>query len=183
MQPLRQKVIQPENQSIKLIPLTKNQVAIVDAHWFEALNRFNWCASWDKRAQTFYASRYAVVDGKRTSVLMHRVIAGDNFPHVDHRNRNGLDNREENLRKCSCSQNGANCGKRKSNTTGFKGVYALKGTTKFAASIKFRGKTKSLGRFKTKELAARAYDRAAILFFGEFASPNFPHSDYSSFNV
>ena len=75
---------------------------------------------------TYYARRNLPrKDGIRpTPLVMHRELA--NCPSgmmVDHKNGNGLDNRKENLRVCTMSQNMMNRGKTRLNSTGFKGVY------------------------------------------------------------
>lgn len=44
----------------------------------------------------------------------------------------------------------------------------------WAGQITVSGKRIFLGHFKDEEAAARAYDKKAREFFGEFASPNFP---------
>lgn len=67
-----------------------------------------------------------------------------------------------------------NIGIRKNNTSGFKGVIFKKKINKWKAQITFQGKYKSLGCFFCIVKAARAYDKAAIELFGEFARLNFP---------
>jgi hypothetical protein len=176
----RPEVIQPSDQSIKLIPLTQGQVATVSSKWFEDFSKYNWNASWDKRAKTFYASRRIWTGEKSTTLLMHRVIAGDDYPHVDHWDGNGLNNTDENLRKCTASQNGGNRRLNSDNTSGYKGVYFSAQKQKYCSSITVNGKTFYLGVFVDPRDAARAYDRAAIKHFGEFARTNFSQSNYLS---
>lgn len=99
---------------------------------------------------------------------------------VDHKNRIRDDNRWENLRLATESLNQANVEKRTFNKSGYKGVSYQPDmlTRHWHATIKFNGKTYSLGRFESKEDAALAYDVAAIKYFGEFAHLNFPDQVY-----
>lgn len=115
----------------------------------------------------------ARVAGKR--VLLHRLaflyMTGA-MPEneVDHINRDPSDNRWENLRCASHSQNGKNTGFRKNNTSGFKGVSFHKGKKRWMASIMVDGKRINLGAFASPEDASAAYQSAAAKHFGEFAS-------------
>lgn len=107
------------------------------------------------------------------NVLMHRLLMVDGArfaSHIDHANRNRLDNRRANLRLCTRSENAANRSF-VGNKTGYKGVTKLK-SGRFQAVIAFEGVSRSLGAFDSAELAAEAYDRAAAIYHGEFASPN-----------
>ena len=67
-------------------------------------------------------------DGQRKCVRIHRLIAQafipnpENKPYVDHINRIRNDNRLENLRWVTCSENCINTGIRKDNTTGLKNI-------------------------------------------------------------
>jgi HNH endonuclease len=92
---------------------------------------------------------------------------------LDHENRNSLDDRIENLRPATVSQNGANMKKPRHNTSGFKGVvyegWRKKTTRKWRAQIKVRQKTMNLGRFSTPEEAQATYMEAAKKHFGEFS--------------
>ena len=89
---------------------------------------------------------------------------------IDHANRDPQDCRPENLRLVSHSQNNANRGMQRNNSTGFKGVQ--RDRKKFQASIKLNRKVHRLGCFSNAVEAARAYDRAALELFGEHALTN-----------
>ena len=92
---------------------------------------------------------------------------------VDHVNGNKFDNRKSNLRVATYSENCQNTGPKKNNTTGFKGV--SRHGNKWRASIMVNRKNVHLGSHETPELAAEAYDLAAIKFFGEGAWTNGSH--------
>lgn len=87
----------------------------------------------------------------------HRVIVAmhtGEFPDmVDHINGNGLDNRIENLRACTKSQNMMNMATPKHNTSGFKGVGWSKQMNKWRAHISLDGKLMHLGYFDDIEAA------------------------------
>jgi hypothetical protein len=95
----------------------------------------------------------------------------------DHKNRDPLDNRKENLRLANNSQNCANKVKWYNNgSSKYKGVSFRKDMNCWRAKIYKNCKPISLGHFSTEELAAKAYDKAAREYFGEFTVLNFPDS-------
>jgi len=158
---------------MKTIVLTRGKVALVDDWNFEYLNQWLWQAR--REENTWYAYRSErLPNGKKISVGMHRVILGNPAAHVDHRNGDGLDNQEHNLRQATKAQNGMNRGPQSNNTSGFKGASRNKKGQNWGARIKRFGKYELLGYYDTKEEAARAYDAAAREAFGEFAWLNFP---------
>lgn len=91
--------------------------------------------------------------------------------YIDHIDGNSLNNKIENLREATQSQNLANSNFRKNNTSGFKGVVYRKDTKKWASQIMIDGKHKSLGCFTNKFDAYRAYVNGAKKYFGDFAHP------------
>jgi hypothetical protein len=78
---------------------------------------------------------------------------------IDHINRNKLDNRRENLRLVSKSDNAFNSKTRSDNTSGHCGVSWEEKRKKWVARICINGKVKQIGRFETIEDAIFARKR------------------------
>ena len=106
---------------------------------------------------------------------MHRLIIGAKDGEVvDHRNRNGLDNRKQNLRICTHAENTRNSRPHFSSSN-YKGVHKNNRRGKdWTSSIRFNGKLYHLGYFDREVDAARAYDAKAKQYFKTFAYLNFP---------
>jgi len=153
------------------IPLTQNQIALIDDEDFELVSAYKWCAAWSPCAKSFYAkTTIRKPDGKQTALKMHRLIMnaqpGEEVDHIHHLT---LDNRKSELRLCTGSQNQQNRGAQSNNTSGYKGVCWNKQKQKWMAQICLNGKRKNLGLFATPELAHEAYCKAAYELHGDFA--------------
>jgi hypothetical protein len=116
--------------------------------------------------------RRVSIDNKRH--LEHRLVwlyvhgaAPTRF--IDHINNVKDDNRIENLRDVTKSQNGANTGKRSNNTSGHKGVYWDKPTRKWKAQIGISNKVLALGYFSNIDDAIAARQAAELKYQGDFA--------------
>lgn len=106
------------------------------------------------------------------TTYLHRLLCPSNH-HVDHINGNPLDNRRANLRPCTAQENHRNKRRHKDGSSNFKGV-SLGKNGKWSGQIWDGKKLHHLGMFTNEHDAARAYDRAARVMFGEFAKLNFP---------
>lgn len=161
---------------MKTIPLTQGQVALVDDEDYEEVSKFKWHANGcNARTKTFYAYRSICVNGKRTTIKMHRQILklpSGAVPQVDHIDGNGLNNQRNNLRTCTETQNRGNVRLTIANTSGFKGVRWFKPSKKWVSRIIVNKKYTHLGYFNHAIDAALAYDDAASKHFGEFALLN-----------
>jgi hypothetical protein len=89
---------------------------------------------------------------------------------IDHINGDPGDNRIENLRLATSSQNLANSRRRRDNAAGVKGVCWNKRDARWRAQIRINGKKTYLGSFTEIKDAAAAYRSAAEKHYGEFAS-------------
>lgn len=148
------------------IQLPSGHIVIVSDADFDRVSQFKWSIG-----STGYAQR-SVLGKKQT---MHRfILAAPDGVDVDHVNMNRLDNRRDNIRLCTRSQNCKNKGKRSDSTNQFKGVNRVgKSTGGYRARVSIDKKDTSLGTFSTEEAAARAYDKAAHESDPEFAQLNF----------
>lgn len=147
-------------------------VAIVDNDDYQLLSKHKWTAHVMNGVS--YAVRRTKVNGKFTNISMHRVIMNaDESVIIDHKNRDGLDNRRANLRIATKSQNAINSKNRIGTSSKYRGVTYDKINDKWKAYIRVKGKQKTIGRFDSEKEAALARDFSARNHHGEFAKFNF----------
>jgi hypothetical protein len=164
--------VQPADSDIRYIPLTKRQVAIVDAADYEWLSRHRWFTK--GRPGKYYAGRSE--HGK--IILMHReIMKPPPGMVVDHINGNSLDDRRRNMRNCTPQQNHHNR-RFTGNASGFMGVYPY--GKRWKALITYKGERIVIGIFDDKIEAAHARDRKAIELCGQFAYLNFPDDHHTT---
>ena len=143
------------------------------------------------------SSDYAMSSSRRDSI--HRLVMGNpRGMFVDHINGDTLDNRKENLRVCTRSQNSQNQRLKSHSKSGYKGVheraypqrrkYVSKKTGKvrhyeYMQKKRFQAYIGSgipntpsikLGYYATAEEAAEVRDKKALEIHGDFARLNFP---------
>jgi hypothetical protein len=143
---------------------------LIDDEDYDKIKDYTWRVS--KDGNTFYALTHIRINGKFTSVPIHRLIMNAHKgQEVDHINNNGLDNRRSNLRICSHSQNMMNTQLNKNNKSGFKGVSIDKKNKylSWRAQISINNKKICLGNFVIPEEAHEAYCEASKKYHGEFA--------------
>lgn len=151
----------------KIIYTSNNQPVVVDSSDYEWLSKYSWFISLCPNSYV-----RTCVHGK--SIKMHRMIAGVTDPKikVDHKDRDVLNNRRENLRVGTQGQNTFNQGLRSNSSTGYKGVSFIKRLGKFCAYIDANKKRINIGCFLTAEEASKARDEYAKRLHGEFACLN-----------
>lgn len=162
----RPAIIEGDIAKIPLGVNAKDGYAIVDKEYAYLADRHKFCLT---------DNGYAKTDIEGVGVRIHHLIMGKPpKPLVtDHINRDRLDNRKSNLRFVTFQRNIQNA-KGQPNKSGFKGVAYVNATGKWRAYIKPFGKQLSIGTFTTKEEAAKAYDKEARKYWGDYAYLNFP---------
>ena len=144
------------------------------------MKQWKWYAH--KSGNTYYAVRndYAI---RHVSIKMHRLILdAPKGKDVDHKDQNGLNNQKYNMRICTRSVNAQNQrarGRSKYLGVGyhkcietrpqFKKNYESVG---WVARIGVNYKRIFLGKYKREIDAAKAYNKAAVKYFGENAILN-----------
>ena len=113
---------------------------------------------------------FTITLGIKSSEKMHRVIMYANKDQeIDHINGNRLDNRKENLRFCTRSQNNINrTVLSKNNKSGYTGISWDNKRNKWRATISIGYKHIHIGYFSSLEKATGARNMKAFQLFGEF---------------
>lgn len=151
---------------------SKGEEILVDTEDLPVLIPYNWVV---------FNTGYAMAKGKQTNyerdtIAMHRLLMSPPKPMVvDHINQQRSDNRKNNLRVVTRSENHLNCGLYKSNTSGFRGVSWLKKRNCWRATIKKEGKQHCVGYFQKASDAAIAWNKVAKELYGEVAFQNTTH--------
>lgn len=163
-------VVWVEGQECVKVPLTRGRFALIDRSDYERIGRYPWHAYPDKA--TWYARRgfWESHGDHHQLVRMHQEVLEVFDRPIDHKNRNGLDNRRRNIRVVTRGQNRQNS--RAYSSTGFKGVYRTP-YGHFVSQLRVGGQLHHFGTFQTAIEAARRYDEGALLLFGADAGRNF----------
>jgi hypothetical protein len=138
---------------------------LVDDADFDVVNKIKW-SLFTVKGQFKYAYN-------REKKLLHRYLLNpERSMVVDHIDGNGLNCQRSNMRVCTIAENIRNSRLSKRSTTGYKGVYHNQQVRRYLALIIINKKRIHIGYYRTAELAAEAYNNAAIIHHGEFAKLN-----------
>lgn len=119
-----------------------------------------------------YRRIYSTLNGHGSEILVHRLVFYKEYgylpPSIDHINGDKLDNRVENLRPATPTQQLWNKPKKEGCSSRYKGVHWHKGTKKWHANIRINGKKVHLGSFDNEDEAGEAFNLKARQIHGEF---------------
>lgn len=156
------------------VALTQGLWTLVDYEDRDLVDTISWYAL--KSRRTFYAVRKPSPKirlhceiGKRLfgSLMLTKIFE------IDHINKDGLDNRRQNLRIATGAQNRANTQSRTKASSTYLGVHWNRHRRKWHAQIMQKSRKLHIGLFDDEKEAARAYDAKAREIHGAFANPNF----------
>lgn len=152
----------------------KGKFSLVDDEDYDYLNQWKWYS--DNKG---YIRRREYIKGsgrknkKQRSFSIHGVLMKPpKGMIVDHENHKVYDNQKKNLRIVTNSQNQANRIPTKNTKSKYKGVVWFKTQKLWCARIRVNYKQITLAYFKKEKDAAKAYNEAAIKYFGKYAMVN-----------
>lgn len=152
------------------IELTQGQFGYCDFEDWNELKQFKW---YSNKAPNCYYIRAELRNSKHQHIEMHQMIMGKSDLHdINHKDHNGLNCRRNNLEFATYQQNAAYALKRRDNKSGFKGVGWRSDLKLWRARITVFRKIIHLGHFENIIDAAKAYNEAAVKYFGKFAVLN-----------
>ena len=155
---------------VAYVPLTRGYEAVIDATDVPLVQDCNWVVTSPTRSTVYAWAFFVDAEGVKSSLRMHRLfLSPEDSEVIDHIDGNGLNNRRNNIRICSVTENNWNTKVSRANRSGYAGVHWDRRKGKWRASIGFKGKDIHLGRFKDPMKAHEAYLRALAEYRGSFS--------------
>jgi hypothetical protein len=146
----RKKCIPTELDGYLLMKTSCGYEYYIDKCDYETIESY----TWHKHKDGYLRTRYDVIDGKNKYILLHNLILGRfdaSFDDVDHINRLPYDNRRENLRVVSHSENMKNISKKSNSKHEIMGISYSKNEKKWKAYITYNEEKMNLGTYAKKE--------------------------------
>lgn len=148
-----------------------NKEFYFDLEDYEKIKNYTWREGRKKKNSGYVIAQKELPktsDGKRQieTYIFHKLIVP--YELVDHINQNKMDNRKENLRPCTQSQNMMNVSLKNNNTSGITGV-TKNGNGWIATINPQKGERMYLGWFSNKEEAIKTRLKAEKQYYGKFA--------------
>lgn len=135
-----------------------------------------------KNKENNYLTTPKIIDGVKSAVSFHAEVMkteidvyikeNSTIPQIDHINGDSTDNRRENLRVCTPSENSMNTKLMLNNTSSVTGVHWNKNRGRWVANISVNNKRISLGVYQYFRNAVKARIKAEHEYFGEYAFRN-----------
>lgn len=130
-------------------------VCLVDTDRLEEVKKKRWFTKFCKSSGNYYVQAFEKENGVRKILFLHRILT--NAPKgkvVDHINHNTLDNRKQNLRVCTPSENGQNRkGPSSRSTSGVRNVSWNPKRNKWVVNVTVERKRIHLGGYADLEEA------------------------------
>ena len=144
---------------------SKERQFFFDKEDFEYVKKYYWYID----TTGYVVHKYNSKTKGKTYYLHRELMSCGKEKFIDHINNNKFDNRKSNLRLATAQQNTFNKSIQKNNTSGVPGVFYIKNTNKWLATIGYNNKNINLGSFKDKSKAIIARKEAEQKYFGKFA--------------
>lgn len=143
--------------------INTNREFYFDLNNYERIKDYCW---YERVQEDGYCSLCATIENR--SIKMTKFLGYKNHDHI---NRNPFDNRDENLRPATPTENARNHSLSKRNKSGVSGVCWDKSCSKWTAYIKDNGKDKHLGVFSDKHEAIKVRLQAELKYYGKDFAP------------
>jgi hypothetical protein len=142
------------------LQVASGEYVLVSAGDFHRVACHNW------QLTDGYAHRSGVIDGRRQRITLHSVILGKAPEHmvIDHINRVRGDNRRQNLRYATFSENAINRSVRLDNSCGHTGIYFSPPHNKWKAYLYIGGRMVYLGLHEDMADAIAVRKAAEVIY-------------------